>query len=111
MNGLDIKQQELYNLAGIVGSVFQNPRSQFFSVDTDGEVVFGPENIGLSKSEILSRKKQVVQELNLNDLLGRSLFDLSGGENKRLPVHRWQRFYRTSSFWMSHPQTWIGRQS
>ena len=27
VNGLDIKQQELYNLAGIVGSVFQNPRS------------------------------------------------------------------------------------
>ena len=68
VNGLDIKQQELYNLAGIVGSVFQNPRSQFFSVDTDGEVVFGPENIGLPKPEILSRKKQVVQELNLNEL-------------------------------------------
>ena len=27
VNGLDINQQELYNLAGIVGSVFQNPRS------------------------------------------------------------------------------------
>lgn len=84
VNGLDIKQQELYNLAGIVGSVFQNPRSQFFSVDTDGEVVFGPENIGLPKPEILSRKKQVVQELNLNYLLGRSLFDLSGGEKQKI---------------------------
>ena len=84
VNGLDIKQQELYNLAGIVGSVFQNPRSQFFSVDTDGEVVFGPENIGLPKPEILTRKKQVVQELNLNDLLGRSLFDLSGGEKQKI---------------------------
>ena len=26
VNNLEIKQQELYNLAGIVGSVFQNPR-------------------------------------------------------------------------------------
>ena len=84
VNGLDIKQQELYNLAGIVGSVFQNPRSQFFSVDTDGEVVFGPENIGLPKPEILVRKAQVVRELNLNDLLGRSLFDLSGGEKQKI---------------------------
>ena len=49
---LDIKQRELYNLAGIVGSVFQNHRSQLFSVDTDGEVVFWPENIGLPKQEI-----------------------------------------------------------
>ena len=84
VNGLEIKQQELYNLAGIVGSVFQNPRSQFFSVDTDGEVVFGPENIGLPKPEILVRKAQVVRELNLNDLLGRSLFDLSGGEKQKV---------------------------
>lgn len=59
VNGLDIKQQELYNLAGIVGSVFQNPRSQFFSVDTDGEVVFGPENIGLPKPEILTVKSTI----------------------------------------------------
>ena len=34
--GRDIGKTELYELAGIVGTVFQNPRSQFFSVDTDG---------------------------------------------------------------------------
>lgn len=84
VNNLEIKQQELYNLAGIVGSVFQNPRSQFFSVDTDGEIVFGPENIGLEKGEILSRKEQVVRELNLKGLLERSLFDLSGGEKQKI---------------------------
>lgn len=39
---------------------------------------------GLPKPEILTRKKQVVQELNLNDLLGRSLFDLSGGEKQKI---------------------------
>lgn len=84
VNGLEISQQELYHLAGVVGSVFQNPRSQFFSVDTDGEIVFGPENIGLPKAEILSRKEQVVRELNLKELLERSLFDLSGGEKQKI---------------------------
>ncbi|MBR6851221.1 MAG: ATP-binding cassette domain-containing protein, partial [Lachnospiraceae bacterium] len=38
--GYDIVKTELYELAGVVGTVFQNPRSQFFSVDTDGEIVF-----------------------------------------------------------------------
>ena len=47
--GYDIDETELYELAGVVGTVFQNPRSQFFSVDTDGEIVFGPENIGMEK--------------------------------------------------------------
>ena len=84
VDGRKISEQQLYDLAGLVGSVFQNPRSQFFSVDTDGEVVFGPENIGLAKDEILKRKEMVISELNLRDLMNRSLFDLSGGEKQKI---------------------------
>lgn len=84
VNGHIIQNMELYDLAGIVGSVFQNPRSQFFSVDTDGEVVFGPENIGLDKAEILRRKGEIVRELNLSKLMNRSLFQLSGGEKQKI---------------------------
>lgn len=84
VNGKNIGEQELYALAGLVGSVFQNPRSQFFSVDTDGEITFGPENIGLSKEEILKRKESVITELNLRDLMNRNLFDLSGGEKQKI---------------------------
>ncbi len=80
----DISKTQLYELAGIVGTVFQNPRSQFFSVDTDGEIVFGPENIGLESSEIKRRAALVTQEMNLEKLLGRSLFDLSGGEKQKI---------------------------
>ena len=53
--GRDVKKVELHELAGTVGTVFQNPRSQFFSVDTDGEIAFGPENIGLEPKEIKAR--------------------------------------------------------
>ena len=84
VNSRAIGEQELYDLAQLVGSVFQNPRSQFFSVDTDGEVVFGPENIGLSTQEILKRKESVVTELKLSELMKRSLFDLSGGEKQKI---------------------------
>ncbi len=84
VNGKEIGRQEMYNLAGLVGSVFQNPRSQFFSVDTDGEITFGPENIGLPKEEILARKENVLNDLNLRDLMNRSLFDLSGGEKQKI---------------------------
>jgi len=84
VNGKDVSTVELYDLAGVVGSVFQNPRSQFFSVDTDGEIVFGPENIGLPKDEILSRKAKIVNDFRLESLLGRSLFELSGGEKQKI---------------------------
>lgn len=80
----DIEKTELWELAGTVGTVFQNPRSQFFSIDTDGEIVFGPENIGLKRDEILKRKNQVVKSMNIEKLLGRSLFELSGGQKQSI---------------------------
>ncbi len=75
---------ELHELAGTVGTVFQNPRSQFFSVDTDGEIVFGPENIGLDPEEIRRRAGKVTEEMNIGKLLGRSIFELSGGEKQKI---------------------------
>ena len=36
VGGFDIANTELYTIARTVGSVFQNPRSQFFCVDTTG---------------------------------------------------------------------------
>ncbi len=84
VDGRNIRETELHDLAGTVGTVFQNPRSQFFSVDTDGEIVFGPENIGLSPKEILRRKDLVVSEMRIGTLLDRSLFELSGGEKQKI---------------------------
>ena len=40
INGINVSQQPLYDTAKIVGSVFQNPRSQFFNVDTTSEITF-----------------------------------------------------------------------
>lgn len=82
--GRDIRNTELYELAGVVGTVFQNPRSQFFSVDTDGEIVFGPENIGIDPDEIKRRSDNVTKEMEIRDLLGKSLFELSGGEKQKI---------------------------
>ncbi len=84
VSGFDIKNTELYDLAGVVGTVFQNPRSQFFSVDTDGEIAFGPENIGLDPKEIKRRSDKVTEEMEIRDLLGKSLFELSGGEKQKI---------------------------
>ena len=84
VSGRNIRDTQLYELAGIVGTVFQNPRSQFFSVDTDGEIVFGPENVGLAPKDILGRKELVVSQMQIEKLLDRSLFELSGGEKQKI---------------------------
>ena len=84
INGKKTATTPLHELSKIVGSVFQNPRSQFFTVDTTGEIAFGCENIGLPKEEIYQRIGQVSGELKIQKLLDRSLFALSGGEKQKI---------------------------
>ena len=84
VNGLNVTEAELYDTARIVGSVFQDPRSQFFCVDTTSELAFGCENMGMPEDEILSRVDEAARELNIEKLLGRSIFELSGGEKQKI---------------------------
>ena len=74
----------LAEISRVVGSVFQNPRSQFFNIDTDCELAFGCENLGMDPEEIKQRVANVVQEFHLEHLLGRSIFNLSGGEKQKI---------------------------
>lgn len=48
VDGMNIAETPMYKIAEKVGSVFQNPRSQFFNSDTDSEIAFGMENMSWS---------------------------------------------------------------
>lgn len=80
----NMSQLSLFDISKKVGSVFQNPRSQFFNVDTTSEIAFGCENHGLTEKVIRERIKKVSGELNLTELLDRSIFSLSGGEKQKI---------------------------
>lgn len=80
----DCSKIPMYQLAERVGSVFQNPRTQFFNVDTDSEIAFGMENMALPSEELASRVERTARELHIESLRGRSVFDLSGGEKQKI---------------------------
>ena len=82
--GLPVAQTELYELAKCIGSVFQNPKSQFFNLDTDSEIAFGLENEGMRPEQIEKRIEETVSALQIQNLLGRNIFALSGGEKQTL---------------------------
>lgn len=84
LDGRDIGEYKSYELASRVGSVFQNPRTQFFNVDTDSEITFGLENAGIPCDEINSTLERVSCELDLGNLRGRDIFKLSGGEKQKI---------------------------
>ena len=80
----DISELPMYEIATKVGSVFQNPRTQFFNVDTDSEIAFGIENESLPPKELVKRVKQTTKELDIENLRDRNIFELSGGEKQKI---------------------------
>ena len=82
----DLKGMELYEISLMISSVFQNPKTHFFNVDTTLELLFYLENIGLSKQEMESRMEDMLKLFPIKHLLGRSIFELSGGEKQILCV-------------------------
>ena len=84
VNGMEVPKTEMYRLAEQVGSVFQNPKSQFFNIDSDSEITFGLENAGVEPSKIKERYDATVSALKIKSLLGRNIFSMSGGEKQSL---------------------------
>lgn len=84
VDGLDPGTTPMYELARKVGSVFQNPKSQFFNLDTDSELAFGLENEGRTPEEIRKRVADTVDALHLQELQARNIFSLSGGQKQLL---------------------------
>ncbi|MGO5065959.1 ABC transporter ATP-binding protein [Clostridium sporogenes] len=79
-----IEKLDMYEVSEKVGSVFQNPRSQFFNVDTDSEISFGMENLSYPREVIKERLKKTTKDLNIENLLNRDIFKLSGGEKQKI---------------------------
>ena len=82
----DLKGMELYEISLMISSVFQNPKTHFFNVDTTLELLFYLENIGLDRKEMESRMEDMLKLFPIKHLLGRSIFELSGGEKQILCV-------------------------
>ena len=84
VNGQEVSQVPLWELAQTVGSVFQNPKSQFFNLDTTSEVLFGLESRGASHQEMEQALSNAAKVCGIGPLLDRSIFALSGGEKQRI---------------------------
>lgn len=84
VGGVCVSQGGASDVSALVGSVFQNPKSQFFNIDTTSELAFGCENQGLSREIIHQRVSGASRDLELANLMDRNIFDLSGGEKQQI---------------------------
>ncbi|MCD8397792.1 MAG: energy-coupling factor ABC transporter ATP-binding protein [Lachnospiraceae bacterium] len=106
LDGKNLCDLPMYEISKQVGSVFQNPRTQFYTVNTTSEIAFGCENLGMEPEmetpprsaqrqddspmqnrfamgeSIAARVRQTVRDLEIESLLDRNIFHLSGGEKQ-----------------------------
>ena len=84
LDGRNVSEMPMYETASLVGSVFQNPRMQFFNVDTDSEIAFGLENRAFPREQIEEKVATAAKDLKIENLRGRNIFSLSGGEKQKI---------------------------
>lgn len=84
LDGESLANLPMYRIAEKVGSVFQNPRTQFFNVDTDSEIAFGMENESVPQEEMERRVAETARALHIENLLSRNILALSGGEKQKI---------------------------
>ena len=80
--GIDASVSSLDVTGRQVATVFQNPRTQFFTSEVRSELAFGPENFGTAPGTIRRRLTEAARRTGIDDLLSASLFRLSGGQKQ-----------------------------
>lgn len=70
----------------LAASVFQDPRSQFFTVNSSNEVAFGLENHDLPQEKIRDRVDEAFRTFHLEHLKNRNVYELSSGERQLISI-------------------------
>ncbi|MBO5624056.1 MAG: ABC transporter ATP-binding protein [Butyrivibrio sp.] len=80
--GHPVNKQNLNHIREHIGYVFQDSDSQLFLSTVEDDVAFGPQNYGLSDSEVERRVKNALEKVHITELRKKYTHKLSGGEKK-----------------------------
>ena len=86
--GKDTDGLSIGEIGELAASVFQDPRSQFFTVNSSNEVAFGLENHGLPQEKIEQKVDEAFRVFHLERLKDRNVYELSSGERQRISIAR-----------------------
>ena len=86
INKTEIATLPAWEIGREIGSVFQDPKSQFFSSELEGEVAFACENYGMAKEEVKRCTDSAIASFGLEGLRLSPLDVLSSGEKQRVAI-------------------------
>lgn len=93
----DVKGDVLYKDKSLLGmsilerskfisTVFQNPKTQFYCINSTDELAFQLENRCIERNLILDKIHYYSDVLDSKDLLDKNIFELSGGEKQLIAI-------------------------
>ena len=80
------ERPQVYELARIVGLVFQDFEAQLFSTNVELETAFALENFAVDRDQMKTRVEQALSRVGLSGFEQRDPASLSGGEKQRLAI-------------------------
>ncbi|WP_177505513.1 energy-coupling factor ABC transporter ATP-binding protein [Anaerosinus sp.] len=82
VDGLNICKENYLAIRQKLGLIMQSSDNQLFMPSVREEIAFAPRNYGWSEEKITQRIKELSALLNLEGILERPLYKISGGEKK-----------------------------
>ena len=84
--GKDLSSIPNWEISKTLSLVLQEPEDQFFTMQVEDELAFGPENHGLQDQKIIKRTYQAAQSTGAESLISRPLHTLSEGQKQRVAI-------------------------
>ena len=82
----DFTDDDVFEIRKKVGMVFQNPDNQLVATVVEEDVAFGPENLGLERSELRKRVDESLELVNMSEYAKHAPHKLSGGQKQRVAI-------------------------
>ncbi|MBP1588048.1 MAG: energy-coupling factor transporter ATPase [Clostridia bacterium] len=87
IDGEELTKKNLFKIRQKIGYVFQYPEQQLFEETVFKDIAFGLNRLKLPEDEVRARVYDAARLVGVSEnLLERSVFDLSGGEKRRVAI-------------------------
>lgn len=85
-DGKNIREESMAKRSKYISTIFQNPKTQFYCINTRDELAFGLENRAVSPNMINEIIEKYSKDYQIKDLMDRNIFHLSGGEKQKIAI-------------------------
>ena len=86
IDGEDVSNKNIFELSQIVGTVLQDPDSQFIGLTVGEDIAFKLENYCIDQKRIINKVNESAKLVNMDKELNTSPYKLSGGQKQRVTL-------------------------